>query len=207
MAQRDFWTADVKWESEPNVGELRRLNYLLSTDSNVALKGLRALSEQGSLAATLCIAIHLDRALPPGSSSDEVVNWYQKAAEWGSRAALYQLGVKQSEMARWAEAERSFGRGAERDFPPCLYRLARLYIDRRPRSAENDILIDDLLRRGTRAHHIYCTRDYMLRSLSGRRGIHGFMEGLVLIPIFWLRFANVMRKAIAGDEFDETIYA
>src|SRR5437762_1081481 len=105
MAER-FWTADVQWETEPDQEELRRLQGLLTAKPAWALKGLQELSKQGSLAATLYIAIYLDCHMAEGRPNpEEVVNWYRKAAELGSRAALYQMGVKLSQMGRGLEAE------------------------------------------------------------------------------------------------------
>src|SRR5207244_3302153 len=116
MTKTRFWTADVRWEDEPRPEELRRLHSLLASDPKLALQGLQELSEQGSLAATLYIAIHLDSSAVDEHDEEESVRWYEKAAKMGSRAARYQWGVKLSSRGKFFEAERAFKVGADENF-------------------------------------------------------------------------------------------
>ena len=93
MTKTRFWTADVRWEDEPRPEELRRLHSLLASDPKLALQGLQELSEQGSLAATLYIAIHLDSSAVDEHDEEESVRWYEKAAKQGLAQAQFNFGA------------------------------------------------------------------------------------------------------------------
>ncbi|SDR49082.1 hypothetical protein SAMN05444161_4576 [Rhizobiales bacterium GAS191] len=206
MQATNFWMADVKWDQEPDVREVKRLYNLLPVDSRTALRGLQELAARGSLAAALYIATYFDRQTEDTRDEAECIKWYRKAGAMGSRAALYQLGVKLFTNGNLSGAEAAFKDGADKEFSPSMYRLACIYIDKndevyRPK-------INSLLKKASKKGHLFSTRDYMSRLLSGKYGELERIMGVLMIPVFIFRLCTFIGRAIIkGPYLDETGYA
>jgi TPR repeat protein len=80
-----------------------------SLPPGAAIRGFENLAAGGALAAALYAAMELDR-LPTGMDDTEAAaRWYAVAAERGSRAAGYRLGIRRTNAGDLAGAETAFG--------------------------------------------------------------------------------------------------
>jgi TPR repeat protein len=135
------------------------------------------------------------------------MKWYLRAAEMGSRASFYRLGVLQSDRGKFSDAEKSFKEGSKVDFPPSMYRLATLYLEHR-RSATGLDAPRLLLERASKLGHLFSNRDLATLYITGTAWPRNLKRGVFLLFLLLFRIVKLLIiKLIKGPYLDEKLIA
>jgi hypothetical protein len=128
----DFQQADLRsWDSEPDTERLAEALSVHTTDPQRALVLLHVLAEENSPLAMNAIGerYYWGRGVVP-IDKPEAEKWFRRAFEHGSRRGLLNLG-----KALWSRddldgAEAVFRAGADADWAPAFYWLAKIQLRR-----------------------------------------------------------------------------
>jgi TPR repeat protein len=160
----------TSWSDEPDLAALHRGYDLIRQDGAAAVRELSALAELGSPMSMVYLGTIYRRG-EGGIARDPVQaeKWFRLAADRGSRMGLFDLSILYLNENRHAEAEATLREGAETNYSPAIYWLARLYW-RGPAAWRRLPEARALLERASDERHIWAQRDLGAGYLKGTFG-------------------------------------
>jgi len=198
--------SDFNWSDEPDLEEFRLLYTLLSTRPEEALFGLTSLADRGSIASMFYLA----DAYKVGERTSKDLNlakyWYERAEQMGSAPASYMLGRVFLLLQEYVSALAAFSRGADRQYPPAMYRLAKMYqcgVGTDKNMVECRRLLEAAVARG----HIFSKRDLATLFIRGEFGTRLVFRGALMLMSLIFDIVGLVAKAIRRGPLDERILA
>ncbi|RWA64666.1 tetratricopeptide repeat protein [Mesorhizobium sp.] len=147
------------WEKEPDLPALRRAYDLITRDEVAAVSKLVDLANQGSQMSLVYLGNLYRRG--QGSISKDAVEaerWFRKAADEGSLVGIFHLAIMYLNQERFLESESLLKEACNREYPPAIYWLGRLYW-RGPNVMRDLSQARSLLERAADKGHIWASRD------------------------------------------------
>jgi TPR repeat protein len=112
-------------------------------------------------------------------------NWYRAAAESGSMAGVFGLGMTYVRMGRFTDGAKELQLAVSRQYRPAHNALAYLYATGKgvPKDRERALA---LWRLGASAGHLAAKKGMVWALIHGWGGFSGWVEGLLtLLPTAW----------------------
>ncbi len=170
--------------TDPLRSQFEEVRALLdSSEWRRALRELEALSQQGSLLSTLCLAGCMLEGWRYDQDLRGAEAWYRAAAEAGSTAGLFGLGITHVRLARFSDALGELYEAAELGHAPAYNALAYLYLRGEGAPVDHEQALA-LWRAGARAGHLPAKRNMVWALIQGYGGLRGRIEGLLgIVPV------------------------
>ncbi len=172
------------WEKEPDLKQLWIVQEMRKTDPARAIEGLRALAEKGSSRSMLHLGWSYQKGIGVPADMAQAEKWFRLAYEKGpakiKKEAAYFLGWIYFLRNDYAKAHELFSAGAAMDYPPAIYRLARMYrdglgVEKQPDKARQ------LFEKASALGNLFAKRGLALQLLSGHFGFMNILRGLGLL--------------------------
>lgn len=200
----EFFPSNMNRIEEPDLPRLRRAYALLASDDASAVQEFKALSEAGSTKSMIYLGYLFREGKGVSADLKEAEIWFKRAYESGSITGLFYLGRLYMRLENYSESEKIFLEGADRNYPPAIYWLARLYYRDPPRWKrlnEARPLLELAQDRG----HIWARRDLARLYMRGAfgmdqipRGIWLFVTGLKDLLLEFKRNPKSQRLKLDG---------
>jgi TPR repeat protein len=185
-------SAVLEWEGEPDLDRLRLAYELRGTEPARALEEFKYLAGIGSVNSMVYLGEIFRDGIGTPVDIDESEKWFEKAWASGNISGLLHLGGLYLGKEQYEKAENVFKMAADRNYPPGIYWLARIYL-RGPERFRDQKAGIDLLERASSLGHVHAKRDLSKYLLHGSSGILGRIRGLGFRVIL---FFDVFRIAL-----------
>ena len=198
----------VDWNAEPDLERLQIMHGLLKTNPSEALKGLEKMAENGSTASILYLASFYMREVCSSYGDESKAKfWCKKVGTKDSPEACYMLGRLECKSGAYKEALAAFSSGAEGNYPPATYRLAKMY-QRGEGTAQDLAKARSLLENAKKRGHVFAKRDLAGLLLTGKFGCRSAIEGAFMLIGLWSDIGLLIARAVkTGASLDERILA
>lgn len=110
----------------------------------------------------------------------EARRWYKRAADAGSPAAQFYLGLLHRVEGAFPDALRGFEAAASQDYAPALYRLGRMYDVGEGAQIDRDKAYE-YLARAARLGHLFAQREIAVKMIRGQLGFRWVPRGFFLL--------------------------
>jgi TPR repeat protein len=194
----------TNWENEPDIDNLRRMYDLFKTEPGKAVAGLEALANRRSmmsmwyLADAYCMGTYVPKDIGMAKY------WYSQADLMGSAEAALCLGRICIEQGNNDEALAAFTRGANREYSPAIYRLAKMYQDGLGTKKDMN-RCRALLEKATSKGHVFAKRDLATLYIRGDFGPMFVIRGLALFASLVIDIFGLTIQAIRRGPLDDRV--
>lgn len=168
---------------------------LANKDYTQAFRECLSLAEQGSVWSMGVVGWAFDTGTGVPQDLLLAEKWYRRAFDGGSDYGLFWLGVLYTKQGQWEKATEVFRTGAERDWAPAMYQLARLYLQSANwRQKRNDALV--LLERASVAGDLSARRFLATTMMHGWFGWRRIPAGIRMFS----KVAEDMAELVKDDQ-------
>jgi tetratricopeptide (TPR) repeat protein len=175
---------------EPDLVRLRQAYALLQTDSSHAIEELQKMASAGSVMSALYLSECFGKE--PYIDLKKAEKWLKMAYGQGSARGLFCLAAHYVKIENYAEAEKIYLDGVEKNDGPSIYYLAKLYLKTNRYSIASPE-VKNLFERAAALGQAKAMRDVWLLYIKGAFGIWNIPKGVFLLISYIFR---VFRGAV-----------
>lgn len=198
---------DIKWDREPDLGELRTAYALLATNVSAARSKLEELADRGSVASMWYLADAYSRGRFFAKDLDKAKTWYIRAEANGWIPASYNLGREYYTLKDYNSAFEAFSRGAAKNYAPAMYWLARMYEEGLGTTKDINQCRNLLIIAASKGH-LFAKRALALLYINGSLGVRKIPYGVwMLVSLVFDIVKITIKREFKNPGFDERTLA